>query len=165
MSERRYNIGAGREKLSGWISVDADERTGADVISTLPPVPDEFAGADAFRLIHVLEHFHKWEAEEMLRDFHRLLKPGGRLILELPNLQSAIDALSGKSGKSPERWGFWVLWGDPSHRNPLFGHKWGWTPATLRSALIDAGFQGENVRDERPRYHVPDRDFRIVAIR
>lgn len=162
MSERRYNIGAGREKLSGWISVDADERTGADVISTLPPVPDEFAGADAFRLIHVLEHFHKWEAEAMLRDFHRLLAPGGRLVLELPNLDSAIAALSG-NGKPVDRWGMWVLYGDPSHRNPLFGHKWGWTPATLTSALVDAGFSLEKIVRERPKYHVPDRDFRLVS--
>jgi SAM-dependent methyltransferase len=162
---RRYSIGDGRERPEGWITVDADPRVKPDIVADLPPVLPEMDGAEAFRLIHVLEHVHKWEAEEMLRGFFRALRPGGRLVLELPNLDSAIETLSGNNGRPLDRWGMWVLYGDPNHKNPLFGHKWGWTPRTLRETLVACGFSNDRIVDERAKYHVPDRDFRLVALK
>ena len=156
---------ATRSIRAGWITCDADARRNPDVVATLPPVPDEFEGADVFRLIHVLEHFYKWEAVELLAEFHRLLKPGGRLVLELPNLESAIATLSGANSKPVNQWGMWVLYGNPDGKNPWYGHKWGWTPDTLSAELRRAGFKSENIRSERPRFHVPARDFRLVALK
>lgn len=161
MTERKIDIGSGRARIDGWETCDANPRSGADYIAELPPVPEEFRGVAAFRLIHVLEHFYRWDAIGLLLQFHEFLKPGGVLILELPNLQSAIDALSGKSGRSRMQWGMWVLYGDPGHKDPLYGHRWGWTPATLTTELRAAGFA--HVQSERPKHHVPDRDFRLVA--
>ena len=86
-------------------------------------------------------------------------------MLELPNLESAIATLGGTNGKPESSWGYWVLYGDPSHRNPLYGHKWGWTPATLRGALMRAGFSGASITEERPKFHVPERDFRLVSVK
>ena len=159
---KKVDIGSGK-KISGWITCDANPRAKVDVISSLPPVPDVFRNTDVFRLIHVLEHFYRWDAVTLLGQFHEFLTPGGQLVLELPNLNSAIDALSGKSGQSKRRWGMWVLYGDPSHRNPLYGHRWGWTPETLTAELEAAGFR--RIIRERPKFHVPDRDFRLVAFK
>lgn len=159
---KKVDIGSGK-KVSGWITVDANPKANVDLISTLPPVPEELRDTDVFRLIHVLEHFHRWEACRLLREFHEFLTPGGQLVLELPNLLSAIDALSGKSGKPKRQWGMWVLYGDPTSRNPLYGHKWGWTPETLTHELERAGFR--RIIEERPKFHVPDRDFRLVAFK
>lgn len=161
----KWMIGAGKQRRDGWRRVDANPRHEPDVVADCPPIPEECRGAEAFEMIHCLEHLYRWDAETLLRQFHEFLVPGGKLILELPNLQSAIDALSGKSGKPRRQWGMWVLYGDPSHRDPLYGHRWGWTPSTLRDALVAAGFENDKITDERPRYHVPDRDFRIVAVR
>ncbi len=157
----KVDIGSGAHRAgSDWITCDADARRNPDVVATLPPVPDRFEGAEVFRLIHVLEHFHRWEAIELLGDFFRLLRPGGRLVLELPNLDSAIATLSGSNGRPVDQWGMWVLYGDPRSRNPLYGHKWGWTPKTLGAELDRVGF---DVKQERPRFHVPARDFRLVG--
>ena len=38
---------------------------------------------------HVLEHFHSFAAERLLRDVHRVLKKGGRLRVCVPDLQHA----------------------------------------------------------------------------
>lgn len=159
----RFMIGAGRQRRSGWKTVDADRRVRPDIVATLPPVPEECREAEAFELIHVLEHFHLWEARDLLRGFLEALRPGGELILELPNLESAIETLSGRNGRNRDQWGMWVLYGDPRRKNPLFGHKWAWTPATLEAELLEAGFG--SVRRERPRHHVPARDFRLVGVK
>lgn len=156
-------IGAGRTRREGWLTIDADPRVNPDIVSTLPPVPEECHGAEAFELIHVLEHFHIWEARALLPQFHAALKTGGELILELPNLQSAIETLSGRNSRPKDSWGFHVLYGDPGSKNPLYGHKWGWTPETLSAELQAAGFQ--TIRTERPKHHVPARDFRLVAVK
>jgi hypothetical protein len=159
---KKVDIGSGK-KISGWITCDANPRANVDVISTLPPVPAGFKDTDVFRLIHVLEHFDRWDACRLLDEFHEFLTPGGQLVLELPNLQSAIDALSGKSGKPKKQWGMWVLYGDPSHKNQFYTHRWGWTPETLSLELERVGFR--RIVQERPKFHVPDRDFRLVAFK
>lgn len=159
----RYMIGAGRQRREGWKTIDADPRVKPDIVSTLPPVPEECHGADAFEMIHVLEHFHLWEARELLRQLREALKDGGELILELPNLLSAVETLSGRNNRPVDSWAMWVLYGDPRSRNPLYGHKWGWTPETLSQELTDVGF--ETIRIERPKHHVPARDFRLVAVK
>jgi predicted SAM-dependent methyltransferase len=40
--------------------------------------------ADAVAAIHVLEHFYEWEVYDLLTEWKRVLKPGGKMILELP---------------------------------------------------------------------------------
>ena len=159
---KKVDIGSGK-RVSGWITVDANPRAKVDLIASLPPVPEELRETDVFRLIHVLEHFYRWDACRLLREFHEFLTTGGQLILELPNLASAVDALSGKSGQSKRRWGMWVLYGDPTSCNPLYGHRWAWTPETLTQELEAAGFR--RIIRERPKFHVPDRDFRLVAFK
>lgn len=159
----RYMIGAGRQRRAGWLTIDADERVAPDIVAKLPPVPEQCRGAREFELIHVLEHFHLWEARRLLSEFHDLLGPGGRLVLELPNLRTAIETLSGANGRPVDQWGMWVLYGDPGHENPWFGHKWGWTPESLEKELGVAGF--DIVHRERPQHHVPERDFRLVAVK
>lgn len=155
-------IGKGRQKRRpGWTTLDANPQVDPDILATLPPIPDEVRGAEAFELIHVFEHFFLWEAHELLKQFREFLSPGGVLILELPNLQSAIDTLSGKIDRPIGQWAMWVLYGDPGHKNPLMSHKWAWTPRTLTAALTAAGFA--DIKRERPKHHVPDRDFRLVA--
>ena len=55
----------------------------------------------------------------------------------------------------------WPLYGDPAHRNPLFGHRWGYTPETLTVERERARFAAENVRVVRARHHFPGTDFRV----
>lgn len=43
--------------------------------------------------VHVIEHFWRWEALDVLREWLRVLKPGGVMILECPNLATACAEL------------------------------------------------------------------------
>jgi 2-polyprenyl-3-methyl-5-hydroxy-6-metoxy-1,4-benzoquinol methylase len=50
---------------------------------------DENDGSvDKVYCIEVIEHIYKSQAETMLREFHRVLRPGGKLFLTTPNYRS-----------------------------------------------------------------------------
>jgi SAM-dependent methyltransferase len=53
-------------------------------------LPFESAIADFIFCSHVLEHFHRADAEKLLREMHRVLKPGGRVRIAVPDLARAV---------------------------------------------------------------------------
>ena len=88
----------------------------------------EPASMDLAILHHVLEHVR--EPVETLRRTASILKPGARLVGELPNLDSWDARLFGRY------WG-----GGHAPR-----HLWHFTPATLEAALRHAGFDDIVIR-------------------
>ncbi len=169
----RLNLGCGDKIISGYINVDVVEsRAGRspDVICDLHElIPFDADYADEVMAIHVVEHFWRWEIEAVLREWIRVLKPGGKLILECPNLQSACEAfLADPDVRSrPDKSGqttMWVLYGDPSWMDPLMVHRWGYTPGSLANLLHSLGLV--DVKQERAQYKLREpRDMRIVGFK
>lgn len=161
-------IGAGRTRRPGWTTIDADSKSGADIIATVPPLPESVTNRQwrKVEMIHFLEHLYLWDAKRLLREIHSVLASGGKLVIEVPNIRYAARVLCGLE-KPPRgaagQFDMWPLYGDPSHRNPLFGHRWGYTPESLTNELVAAGFEREQIRVLRARHHFPGRDFRVEA--
>lgn len=100
-------------------------------------------------MIHFLEHLYLWDARAQLRQIRAVLVPGGKLVVEVPNIGYAACVLCGL--EQPPRgaagqFDMWPLYGDPSHQNPLFGHRWGYTPESLVEELVGAGFARDPIR-------------------
>lgn len=168
----RLNLGCGDKILEGYVNVDvAPSRAGKvpDVLCDLRDLGSSFApdSADEILSVHVIEHFWRWEVEDLLRGWVRVLKPGGRLILECPNLISACQSLLTAPEEATQadargRMSMWVFYGDPAWRDPLMCHRWGYTPASLISLLEEIGL--ENVRQEPAQFKMREpRDMRIVG--
>ncbi len=167
----RLNLGCGDKILQGYVNVDfADSRKGnrPDVIADLRALQFPNDHADELLSVHVIEHFYPWEAEGLLRHWKDVLKPGGQLILECPNILTAAEMLlkdpdraaraEGKDGQMA----MWPLYGDPAWMDPLMCHRWGYTPTTLVDLLKRCGFN--NVRQEPAVFKCQDpRDMRVVG--
>ena len=153
----RLNLGAGDKQIEGWTSVDlaGEPDVRADVLDL--PFPD--GHADEVMAIHLFEHLYRWDAPAALREWRRVLKPGGLLILELPDLFKCCQNVLANKG---ERLGAWGLYGDPGYREPLMVHRWGWTFAELKAELVAAGFR--KVREKVPQFHKKARDMRVEAL-
>lgn len=159
----RLNLGCGRKVKDGWVNVDIVAHPRAprppELLCDLRAVPLPDNHAHEVMAVHVLEHFYRWEVPGVLAEWRRLLKPGGLLVLELPDLlKCARNLLDGKSDEQT----YFGLYGDPSHEDPYMCHRWGWYPETLRAALADAGFA--DIVEARPQFHPAGKDHRDMRM-
>ena len=96
--------------------------------------------ADVVICHHMLEH--ALNPPEVLAEAHRLLKPGGRLLLNVPS----------ESGRRTRQY----------HPDEPNHHLYAWTVQTLGNLLTDCGFRVELIGRERFAY---DRLAAILALR
>lgn len=130
------NIGSGQRRFSEpWINADCVSREGQvpDVVMNaleLWPWDDESAEIVCFH--HVLEHFGCGEATPAIREAWRVLKPGGQLLVFVPDMRALA-----------RRW-FTGQLSDQIYFTNLYGayqseegdrHKWGFTIESLRDFL------------------------------
>jgi predicted SAM-dependent methyltransferase len=156
----RLNLAAGAMVLPGWRSVGLDDAH--DIRADIRSLPLADAVADEVMCIHGLEHLWRWEADAALREWWRVLKPGGRLVLEQPELFRCCQMVL--TNPDPRR-GLWGLFGDPGYKDELMAHKWCWAKPELIQALRDAGFV--KVKTDTPQFHARRayRDLRYEAIK
>ena len=169
----KLNLGCGDKIIEGYVNVDVVEsRLGKkpDVICDLHALtPFEDASADEIMAIHVVEHFWRWEVVDILKEWTRVLKPGGKMVLEAPNLISACQAVlvdpdqASLPGLEGQR-SMWVLYGDPRWQDPLMVHRWGYTPRSLAQVMHQAGLT--ELRQEPAQFKLREpRDMRITGVK
>lgn len=152
-------------KPKGWKTLDANPKYNADYTCTVPPLPI-ISNLEEVAIIHGIEHFFLWEARELLDQIYESLIYGGKLILEQPNIMFAAKVILGIESpltETPNQSDLWPLYGDPTHKDPLYVHKWGYYPNSLRSLLQEVGFS--DIEELPAKTHFPKRDFRMEAVK
>lgn len=138
------------------VRLDADAAVEPDVLAALPEmtaVPD--AQVDAVWTSHLLEHLYGCEVPQALREFHRVLRPGGVAMIFAPDLQAAAERIAQGRGEEPLYtsglgpvcamdmvYGFGPAL---AAGNILMAHRTGFTAAILERLLGEAGFIGVTV--------------------
>lgn len=115
---------------------------------------------DEILAVHVIEHFHLWEAPAIIAEWHRVLKPGGKMVLECPCLNKVLFFLAQKELVLTHT--LFALYGDPQYCDPAMVHKWCYSKEHL-SAIVSRIFGNATV--EAAQYHRPERDMRVVGIK
>lgn len=138
----KLNIGSGQRRFdnaAGWINVDCISRAcqRPDVICNVgkEPLPYFDDSAELVVLHHVLEHFGCGEGVAMLRECNRVLMPGGRLMVFVPDMKALarqwingliddfiffVNAYGAYQGEEGDR------------------HRWGYTRETLKKHLSES---------------------------
>ena len=140
------------------IRLDIDKNVNPDIVGTLTDMKSvETGSVDAVYSSHNIEHIFPHEVPIALREFYRVLKEDGIVVITCPDLQSAGEALTqdklfemlyeGKTISEGQRipvTAFDILYG---HRkttedgNIFMIHKCGFTYSLLNRAFYDAGFK------------------------
>jgi ubiquinone/menaquinone biosynthesis C-methylase UbiE len=84
------NIGSGQRPFAKpWINIDCQHKWNPDVLTDANSMPMfEDAGAEMIVLQHVLEHQRCGECAGLLRECYRILQPGGRLFIFVPDVRA-----------------------------------------------------------------------------
>lgn len=154
----KVHLGCGRCHIAGYYHVDIAPFPHVDrvaPIDRLPWLDDDCA--DLIYASHVLEHFSRSEIHSVLREWWRVLKPGGLLRLAVPDFsacaklyyeQGLVDGLTGLigliSGGQRDRFDF---------------HKMIFDADLLTKLLIEAGFTAVRHWDWRATEHAHIDDF------
>ena len=166
----RLNVCCGGRLLDGYVNIDVaslPDKRAPDIVADARRIPLEDGCADEIMCIHGFEHFYRWEADALATEWRRLLRAGGLLVLELPDLLKCCENIVNNytaAGKHPDQAGMWGLYGDPRLESPLMCHRWGWTPKTLRSFLEAHGFV--DIQSQETQWHPAGRarrDMRMVS--
>ncbi|RZS46921.1 methyltransferase family protein [Sphaerotilus mobilis] len=166
----RLNLGCGAKIWPGFVNVDLDQNWSGlspDVIADVTgPLPFPDGHADEVHAYHVLEHLPRWAVEDCLREWQRVLKPGGALVLEMPCLDKILAIFQhhiAQGTPAPMQLTLFGLFGDPGYRNEAMLHRWCYSKHELRKLLERVGLV--SIVDELPRTHRPERDVRMIGRR
>ena len=159
----RLNVGCGGFPLRGWINIDADPQSAAQdqYRMRVPPLPFADRSVAEVYAGHFFEHLNRRDAGDFLDECYRVLVPGGRLGLMVPDMREVMRRYvlaEPAPAEYPqgtyrdlrdldELCDFLIFsTAQPSR------HQWAYDGYTLSRALQRAGFQ---VIGEFDRFHDP----------
>lgn len=155
----RLNLGSGRHPWPNARNRDYDER--ADEIGPVDKLPEYQDGSvDEIYAIHLFEHIDRMEAHLALTEWFRVLKDGGKLVLELPCLDKIAAMIV--AGEDRVQCTLFGIFGDIREKSPYMFHKWCYTAKELCTMMQAAGF---SVEVSEPVYHMKQRDMRLTGVK
>ena len=88
----KLHLGCGKRFIPGFVHIDAVDYPHVDHVATIDNL--SFLQTDSVDLVyncHVLEHFKRRDVERVLREWLRVLKPGGILRVSVPDFASLCE--------------------------------------------------------------------------
>lgn len=126
--------------------LDIDPATDPDIVASMTDM-GAIGPFDAVYCSHALEHLYPHDVPVALAEFHRVLRPGGRAVILVPDLED-VKPTDDELPDAPGLCGLHLFYGDakliPTH--PYMAHHCGFVADTLRDALLAAGFAAQTQR-------------------
>lgn len=170
------HVGCGHSRLpeplfpvAEWreIRLDIDPAVAPDIVASLTELPLADASVSAVFSSHNMEHLAPRDVPVALAEFFRVLRPGGFCLVAVPDVQQAAAWIADGRGDDVAYVApcgpvtpFDVVFGHAGMRadNPWMAHRTGFTLASLRQAMIAAGFRVQHSR-------VSDWDLVVLGVR
>lgn len=138
----KLHLGCGDRHFDGYLNLDIRKTHATDMVCDIRSLPFSTGSFELIENYHVIEHLGRHDLEPALRSWHRVLKPGGRLIMECPDFDADVKGYMG---------------GDDTFLDHIFGlqryasdfHYFGYNVRRLKTLLENCGFT--SVQDEPAR--------------
>lgn len=137
----KLNIGSGPNRIEGYVHLDNEESCNPDVLHDImeSPLPYEEESVDEILFFHCIEHIPKKYHDGLFKDFHRVLKVGGKLYISYPNFEECAKRwlMNFKAARQ-----FWeaTIFGRQLHGSDY--HVCAVTPDYIADLLLHCGFDG-----------------------
>jgi hypothetical protein len=168
----KLHLGCGTEHLAGYINIDVKSNAAADLyldFCRLHRVFSPESVAEAM-MIHSLSYLNLWQARKLFKQLYVLLEPGGKVIIESPDLgkcaqrvllkdQSLTDYLEGVRSI----FAFDMSW--VTNEVMYEPYAFGWPGWHLKQELEHVGFKEVLLLDPQTHGRLLWRDIRVEAFR
>ena len=166
----KFNMGCGADRRPGYIGIDKYSDR-ADIRQDLFKVNLPEDCADEILAMHVIEHVPQHRAPEILQKWLKTLKPGGKLVIETPDLAALCQDFLNSDGIEQHKTALCMF--GASVENPddpqikengaLSPHLWGFTPKSLSSLCEAVGYKGIQILPVQGNH--PGKNFRLEAVK
>ena len=151
----KLHLGCGKRFIPGYIHVDAVDYPHVDHVSTIDSlsfIPDN--SVDVIYNCHVLEHFKRNDVPRVLKEWARVLKPGGVLRTSVPDFSKSCQIYL-ETSKIENVIG--PIFGRQDYLYNIHYNVFDFT--SLKKILGEAGFKNINLYDWRKTEHASIDDY------
>lgn len=151
----KLHLGCGKRYIPGYIHIDVVNFEHIDHVASVEVLP--YIGDNTVDVIyncHILEHFKRRDVMRVLREWHRVLKPGGVLRISVPDF-SALSNIYQQTGDINLVIG--SLFGRQDYLYNIHYNVFDFN--SLRSLLEEAGFSSIRIYDWRETEHANIDDY------
>lgn len=164
----KYNFGSANKRIAGFLNVDIVNMPEVDIVWDLTIVPYKFVKEPVDEIIaqEFLEHISFIKTEKVLKEWHNILKSGGKATIQVPDVGKMCEMYAngevcecvphkapvkeeykanpkcwncgGKAKVNTTRW-FYAFVGTQKHKYEY--HRNIFTKDLLEKALRNAGFK------------------------
>jgi len=169
----KLHLGCGPNLFEGWINVEGEylkDMEGIVLHDITQPLPIPDNCVSEILTVHVIEHIMPNDVNALLKEWLRVLRPGGFVATEWPDLLKLCTNVV----NNPH-----YLWSDNSkeqkisiagifgkidkYQDPVMLHKWGYSAESLSRRFKDLGYS--KTRTEQNKYRKTKADSRVVAFK
>jgi len=141
----KLHLGCGNIHFPGYINIDWRITKATDFVGDVRKLPFPDNSVEIIETYHTIEHFPRRDLPRILKEWWRVLIPGGILIIECPDFDRVVkEYLEGNEKRLNNIFGLQRFKGD--------AHLWGYNFPRLKKLLEKCGYKGIK-RCEPQDYH------------
>lgn len=149
---KKLEVGCGRKPLKGFETIDIEPYSKPNYIGDFREM--NFGDVDEIQAHHLLEHFGRGEAPKILKLWYSWLKPGGVLVVEVPDFEGVCVRFSSDLNDKHRHWLCRHIYG--SQEAGWTYHKEGYWEKKLVSLVSRAGFKVLSTTKSNSRVYLPN---------
>jgi hypothetical protein len=162
----RLHIGCGSQIKDGYINID-EFNPKADLRKSILDLDFNGNSITTIEGYMVFEHLSFFEAQQFLAKAYNMLKRGGNIIVEIPDIEKVARLIICFSDNAyfinNGAFGLRGIFGAPLTKMTIGDyHKWGYSPTSAKWIFENAGFTKIRISDGYSHCY-PLRDMRIEA--
>ncbi len=164
----KLNIGCGNDKKEGYINIDTIQTGIADIIcEAWQLIKFQDNSVDEVFSSHMIEHLTEPNISLTLKEWHRVLKTDGKLIIRCPNFPLYIKEYLYSQESYRNDWGLRNIFGWQDRGEGML-HRTGFSTERFRNLLPEYRFRIDKIetiptRQTKGIEHRPDGDILCQA--
>ena len=154
----KLHLGCGGRYFEDYINIDWRKTRATDLVCDIKKLPYPDNSAKLIESFHVIEHLPRYDLPKALKTWHRILMPGGKLVIECPDFDKDVkEYIEGNEKRLDSIFGLQRFLGD--------AHHFGYSFKRLGKLLKAVGFKDIQQREPQDSHTKDEPCFRVECVK